>query len=120
MVSKGANHAAVSRANDGCPHGLAAAAQERAHGALDIAGFGVSMKEARQGDSAVNLTTIPVTPHAIGFIKVACVDDPQFGEARTRNEFLITQRHHEDRERQPRLAAHPLQQKLRHCSARSF
>jgi hypothetical protein len=70
------------------------------------------MKEARQGDSAVNLCTIPVTPHAIGFIKVACADDPQFGEARTRNEFLITQRHHDDRQGQPRLAAHPLQQKL--------
>lgn len=60
----------------------------------------------------MNLSTIPVTPHALGFIKVACEDDPLFGEARTRNEFLITQRHHEGANGQPELAAHPLQEKL--------
>lgn len=60
----------------------------------------------------MNLTTIPVTPHALGFIKVACDDDPLFGEARTRNEFLITQRHHESADTQAKLAPHPLQAKL--------
>ena len=60
----------------------------------------------------MNLSTIPVTPHALGFIKVACDDDPLFGEARTRNEFLITQRHHAAAETQPKLAPHPLQEKL--------
>lgn len=60
----------------------------------------------------MNLSTIPVTPHALGFIKVACDDDPLFGEARTRNEFLITQRHHANAETQPKLTPHPLQEKL--------
>ena len=60
----------------------------------------------------MNLSTIPVTPHALGFIKVACDDDPLFGEARTRNEFLITQRHHASAETQTKLAPHPLQEKL--------
>lgn len=60
----------------------------------------------------MNLSTIPVTPHALGFIKVACDDDPLFGEARTRNEFLITQRHHANAETQTKLAPHPLQEKL--------
>lgn len=60
----------------------------------------------------MNLSTIPVTPHALGFIKVACDDDPLFGEARTRNEFLITERHHATAETQAKLAPHPLQAKL--------
>lgn len=60
----------------------------------------------------MNLSTIPVTPHALGFIKVACDDDPLFGEARTRNEFLITQRHHASAETQAKLAPHPLQTQL--------
>jgi hypothetical protein len=60
----------------------------------------------------MNLSTIPVTPHALGFIKVACDDDPLFGEARTRNEFVITQRHHAKTETQAKLAPHPLQDKL--------
>lgn len=60
----------------------------------------------------MNLNTIPVTPHALGFIKVACEDDPLFGESRTRNEFLITQRHHAQASLQAKLAAHPLQEKL--------
>ena len=60
----------------------------------------------------MNLSTIPVTPHALGFIKVACDDDPLFGEARTRNEFVITQRHHASPETPPKLAPHPLQAKL--------
>lgn len=60
----------------------------------------------------MNLSTIPVTPHALGFIKVACDDDPLFGEARTRNEFLITQRHHASSDTQPKLAPHPLQESL--------
>lgn len=60
----------------------------------------------------MNLSTIPVTPHAIGFIKVACDDDPLFGEARTRNEFVITQRHHVAGDTQPKLAPHPLQVSL--------
>jgi hypothetical protein len=59
----------------------------------------------------MNLSTIPVTPHALGFIKVACEDDPLFGETRTRNEFLITQRHHVSAE-PTKLAPHPLQEKL--------
>lgn len=66
----------------------------------------------------MNLSTIPVTPHAIGFIKVACDDDPMFGEPRTRPEFLITKREHDpaatspDGSKPPRLAAHPLQAEL--------
>lgn len=60
----------------------------------------------------MNLSTISVTPHALGFIKVACDDDALFGEPRTRSEFLITQRHHAGAQGQPRLAAHPLQDKL--------
>lgn len=60
----------------------------------------------------MNLNTIPVTPHALGFIKVACDDDPLFGEARTRDEFLITQRHHARSETQAKLALHPLHEKL--------
>lgn len=60
----------------------------------------------------MNLSTIPVSPHALGFIKVACEDDPLFGEARTRNEFLITQRHHANASPQAKLAPHPLQDKL--------
>lgn len=66
----------------------------------------------------MNLSTIPVTPHALGFIKVACDDDPMFGESRTRNEFLITERHHQpgasssDGKLPPKLAPHPLQAKL--------
>lgn len=60
----------------------------------------------------MNLNTIPVTPHALGFIKIACDDDPLFGEARTRNEFVITQRYHATSETQAKLALHPLQEKL--------
>jgi hypothetical protein len=60
----------------------------------------------------MDLSTIPLTPHALGFIKVACDDDALFGEARTRKEFRITQRHHEACDGQPRLAPHPLQEKL--------
>lgn len=60
----------------------------------------------------MNLSTIPVTPHALGFIKVACDDDPLFGEARTRNEFVITERYHASTEMQAKLAVHPLQEKL--------
>src|SRR3954468_17166004 len=59
----------------------------------------------------MDLKNIALTPHALGFIKVACDDDALFGEARTRNEFLITQRHHESCDGQPRLAAHALQEK---------
>lgn len=66
----------------------------------------------------MNLSTIPVTPHAVGYIKVACDDDPMFGEPRTRNEFLITERRHQpgaissDGRMPPKLALHPLQAKL--------
>lgn len=60
----------------------------------------------------MNLSTIPVTPHALGFIKVACDDDPLFGETRTRNEFVITKRHHSGPDAQPKLVPHPLQEAL--------
>jgi len=60
----------------------------------------------------MDLSTIALTPHAVGFIKVACDDDALFGELRTRSEFLITQRHHEACGGQSRLASHPLQEKL--------
>lgn len=60
----------------------------------------------------MNLSTIPLAPHALGFIKVACDDDPLFGEARTRNEFLITQRHHASADAPLKLAPHPLQESL--------
>lgn len=60
----------------------------------------------------MNLSTVPVSPHVLGFIRVACEDDPLFGEARTRNEFLITQRHHANASPQAKRAPHPLQEQL--------
>ncbi len=60
----------------------------------------------------MNLNTIAVSPHALGFIKVACENDPMFGETRTKNEFLITQRHHQADENQASLAPHPIRDKL--------
>ena len=60
----------------------------------------------------MNLNTIAVSPHALGFIKVACENDPMFGETRTKNEFLITQRHHQADEHQASLAPHPIRDKL--------
>lgn len=60
----------------------------------------------------MNLNTIAVSPHAEGFIKVAAEDDPLFGEARTKMEFLVTARHHERPEEPTRLAAHPIAAKL--------
>ncbi|MEJ8839374.1 recombination directionality factor [Ramlibacter sp. AN1133] len=72
----------------------------------------VSMEGTGQAEIPMDLNTIALTPHALGFIKVACDDDALFGEARTRNEFLITQRHHEACDGQSRLAAHPLREKL--------
>lgn len=56
----------------------------------------------------MNLNTIAIAPHATGFIKVACENDPLFGEKRTINEFLITARHHGDDENRATLAMHPL------------
>lgn len=72
----------------------------------------------------MNLSTISCVPHALGYIKVACEDDPLFGAARTRNEFLITTRHHQASDSDPfedgagvtralpKLAAHPAQAAL--------
>lgn len=60
----------------------------------------------------MNLTTITVAPHAQGFIKVACENDPMFGESRTKNEFLITLRHHQSDENQASLMPHPIRDKL--------
>lgn len=56
----------------------------------------------------MNLNAIAIAPHAIGFIKVACENDPLFGEKRTINEFLITARHHGEDDQQASLAMHPL------------
>jgi hypothetical protein len=55
----------------------------------------------------MNLDTIAIAPHAQGFIKVAREDDPLFQTA-TRNEFLITMRHHADGGDKPDLAPHPI------------
>lgn len=60
----------------------------------------------------MNLSAIAIAPHAEGFIKVACEDDPLFGEARTKNEFLITARHHEGSGEPAKLAAHPIRTDL--------
>ncbi len=60
----------------------------------------------------MNLSTIVIAPHAEGFIKVACEDDPLFGEARTKNEFLITARHHESPGEAAKLASHPIRGEL--------
>ena len=60
----------------------------------------------------MNLSSIPLAPHAEGFIKVAAEDDPLFGEARTKLEFLVTARHHERPDQPTRLAAHPIAEKL--------
>jgi len=66
----------------------------------------------------MNLNDIPLAPHAEGYIKVAFENDPLFAEQpRTRNEFLITARHHAaapgaDGSSLAQLAEHPLQQKL--------
>ena len=60
----------------------------------------------------MNLSTIVIAPHAEGFIKVACEDDPLFGEARTKNEFLITARHHESPGEAAKLASHPIHGEL--------
>lgn len=60
----------------------------------------------------MNLSTIVIAPHAEGFIKVACEDDPLFGEARTKNEFLITARHHESPGEATKLAPHPIRAEL--------
>jgi len=66
----------------------------------------------RQGENEMNLSTIAVAPHAQGFIKVACDNDPMFGEPRTKNEFLITLRHHQSDENQASLMPHPIGEKL--------
>lgn len=55
----------------------------------------------------MNLDTIAVAPHAQGFIKVAREDDPMF-QTSTRNEFLITLRHHAQGSGNPALAPHPI------------
>ena len=66
----------------------------------------------------MNLQNIVIAPHAEGFIKVACEADPLFSEQpRTRNEFLITARHHTGEqptsvESAPPLAEHPIRAKL--------
>lgn len=62
----------------------------------------------------MNLNSISINPHALGYIKVACEDDPLFGEGRTRDEFLITARHHAqaDEGQVPKMAPHPLQEQL--------
>lgn len=66
----------------------------------------------------MNLQNIVIAPHAEGFIKVACEVDPLFfDQSRTRNEFLITARHHtgaqpESVETAPPLAEHPIRTKL--------
>ena len=61
----------------------------------------------------MNLSNIPAAPHAQGFIKVAMEGDPAFGDRRTVNDFLITLRHHTQPESgEPRLAEHPIKQKL--------
>ncbi len=66
----------------------------------------------------MNLQNIVIAPHAEGFIKVACETDPLFSEQpRTRNEFLITARHHTGEqpasvETAPPLAEHPIRAKL--------
>ena len=60
----------------------------------------------------MNLSTIPVAPHAQGFIKVACETDPMFGASKTKNEFLVTLRHHQADENQASLVEHPIAQKL--------
>lgn len=66
----------------------------------------------------MNLQNIVIAPHAEGFIKVACEIDPLFSEQpRTRNEFLITARHHTGEqpasvESAPPLAEHPIRAKL--------
>lgn len=66
----------------------------------------------------MNLQSIVIAPHAEGFIKVACEADPLFSEQpRTRNEFLITARHHTGEqpasvESAPPLAEHPIRAKL--------
>ena len=66
----------------------------------------------------MNLQNIVIAPHAEGFIKVACETDPLFSEQpRTRNEFLITARHHTGEqpasvESAPPLAEHPIRAKL--------
>jgi len=66
----------------------------------------------------MNLQNIVIAPHAEGFIKVACETDPLFSEQpRTRNEFLITARHHTGEQPEsvasaPPLAEHPIRAKL--------
>lgn len=60
----------------------------------------------------MNLDNICTTPHAQGFIKVACELDPAFGDRRTLNEFVVTTRHHEQEANEPRLAKHPITEKL--------
>jgi hypothetical protein len=43
----------------------------------------------------MNLNSISITPHAEGFIKIACESDPALADRRrTKSEFLITARHH--------------------------
>jgi len=62
----------------------------------------------------MNLNAIPLVPHVQGYIKVACENDPAFGEGRTRNEFLVTARHHAEPAagQQPALASHPIREQL--------
>ena len=61
----------------------------------------------------MNLSNISSAPHAQGFIKVAIEGDPAFGDHRTVNDFLITARHHAQADvGVPRLAEHPIKQKL--------
>lgn len=60
----------------------------------------------------MNLSTIAITPHAEGFIKVAAEDDPLFGEARTKMEFLVTARHHVNPAEPTKLAPHPIGENL--------
>ncbi len=63
----------------------------------------------------MNLNTIALTPHAQGFIKVACEEDSLDGTVRTTNAFIITSREHETRQEgspAPKLAPHPIAEKL--------
>lgn len=62
----------------------------------------------------MNLSAIPLAPHVLGYIKVACENDPAFGESRTRDEFLVTARHHSQpgEGQQPALARHPIREQL--------
>lgn len=63
----------------------------------------------------MNLNTIALTPHAQGFIKVACEEDTVEGTIRTTDAFLIASREHAELEEgatAPRLAQHPMAAKL--------